>query len=1306
MKKILIPLLLISILNVTAQITPTWSNLQFGTGDNSDRYNAIVSDGLGNFYMGGYTFNTAKDKDYLLVKMNTAGDTLWTRRYNGLANGSDKILYMAIDVSGNVYTTGESDGGSINQTDIVTQKYNSSGVLQWTAIYNNSTANQNDQPHGISVDNSGNVFITGSSDRDSLSATINDDILTLKYTTTGTLSWSVIYNGTGNATDRGNSVIADNAGGCFITGRTATLVDDDVITINYSSIGTEIWKTIYNRGFGNDRGQNITIDGSGNSFVTGRAYNSSNYDLMTIKYNSLGVAQWKSFYDNADDDYGNRVKVDASGNVYVTGQSDVDASTNTNYDIVTIKYNSSGVLQWNKTFGNAALNDEDVNDVVVDAAGNVFVTGKSDVNSLASIVANNFITIKYNSTGAQQWAVYYDGTASNSDDIAEGFYYDGSTYLYVVGGTQNLTTQKDATIIKYAVSTGVSSWVKSYNGKGEFTDKVQAMIVDSKQNTFVTGYVFNPEMRRDLFLAKINSSGATVWFKTYDFSQDDDEGRAITLDTSKNIFVAGQSIGSGTSDDYITIKFDSLGNTLWTARYDFANEADVATAIAVNPSNGQVFVTGYSDANISSKVLNYDIATVKYSSLGGQLSTTRYNGSANGIDRPTEMAINASPLALSTYILVTGKSWNGTNYDIVTLKYGNGLGQQWASKYVGAANKDDESRDIYFDGTDSYVAGNSGSSSNGDDIVVVKYNSSGVQQWATTYNGSGNWNDIAYGITGNSSGIYVTGRTAPSSSGDTANLITLKYDKATGTQQWATIFNGTGNGLDRGNAISTDLFGNIYSAGESKGSGTSADIILLCYDPTGRNSWNARFNGAGNGDDVSRAISIDALGYLYVAGYAYGSGTAGFDAITLKYCPPPPVYAGADVSICPGSSTQLLATGGTTYLWSPSTGLSSTTISNPVANPSVTTSYVVTADNGLGCTRNDTVKVSTNSSSIGGTATATPTAVCSGSTSVISLTGNVGSIQWQNSTNNISFTNIAGATSSSYTTPGLTVITYYRASVTDGSCASVFSSTATVTINPVSIGGTAVANPVSLCGNGAVTITLTGFTGSIQWQSSTDNLTFTDISGATSSTYFKSKQTVTTYYKAKVTNGSCAAAFSNTATVVVNPKATATITASGSLAICAGDSVILTANSCTCTYQWKKGSNILAGETNNSYTAKTAGTFKVTVTTDKGCSKTSTGKSVTIVCKNEDAISINESEFSIFASPNPSATSFNIEFISGSTDAIYVEVFNVLGEKVYTAKPIVNKSLSLGNELPSGVYILKALQGNQQKEIKLIKQDQ
>ncbi|MBA3648446.1 MAG: SBBP repeat-containing protein [Chitinophagales bacterium] len=1124
MKNILTSFLLIISINVHAQLTPVWTNSQVGSGDNSDRYDAIVQDGTGNIYLGGYTFNSGQDKDYLLVKMNSSGDTLWTRQYNGAGNGYDKIIYMGIDGSNNVYVTGESYGGTINKTDILTQKYDASGSLLWSRAYN-SSFNQDDAPLGISVDNSGNVFINGSSDGDS-TYNQNDDILTLKYNTQGALQWAIRYNGTGNGTDRGNGVVSDNTGGCIITGRTASSVDDDVITIKYSTTGTQTWKTVYNRGSGNDRGASITSDASGNLYVTGRTKNSNNYDVLVIKYNSSGVSQWTKFYDGGDDDYGNKIRVNSAGEVFVAGQSDVNSSSNINYDILTVKYNSSGGQQWAKTFGNAVLNNEDASDLIADGSGNVFVTGKSDVNSLASVEADNFITVKYNSSGDLQWSAFYAGTDAGSDDNAEGFVMDVSGNLIVVGGTQNLTTQKDATAIKYN-SNGSSVWIKNYNGKGDFTDKVQAMVIDSKKNIYVTGYVFTAGQSKDLFVSKINSAGITQWKITYDFSQDDDQGRAITVDNLGNVFVCGSSNGDGTSDDYITMKLDTLGNILWTARYNNVGEADVATSIGVNLSNGNVYVTGYSDKNVSSFVTDYDIATIKYSSAGSQSAVKRYNGTGDGIDKGIKIIVNEGN------IYVTGQSSNGTDYEVVTIKYDGSLAQQWLTKYNGANGKDDVPNDMFYDGSSSlYVTGNTGTSTHGDDYLTIKYNTNGAQQWASTYNGNGNFTDHSNAIIATTSGVYVTGRSAPSSAGDTADLVTIKYDLSSGAQKWLNRYNGSASLVDRGNVIAADKFNNIYASGESADLETGSDFITIVYDVAGNAKWTARYSGSANFNDASKSIAVDGSGYVYAAGYATGRGTNGFDALTLKYCPIPAANAGPDVAICSGKSTTLNATGGSIYSWSPTTGLNNANIANPNANPKSTTSYVVTVDNGLGC-------------------------------------------------------------------------------------------------------GTA----------------------------------------------------------------------KDTVVVTVNPLPTATITASGSLSICAGDNVTLTANSgAGLTYQWKNGSTKISGATNISYTAKTAGTYKVTVTNSNGCSATSSGKKVQIVCKGEN-LSSQDELFNITASPNPSSNYFTVKFTNNGNTSVTLDVFNLIGQNIFHLSGVSETELNVGKDWKAGIYLVKINNGTEERELRLIKSE-
>ena len=83
----------------------------------------------------------------------------------------------------------------------------------------------------------------------------------------------------------------------------------------------------------------------------------------------------------------------------------------------------------------------------------------------------------------------------------------------------------------------------------------------------------------------------------------------------------------------------------------------------------------------------------------------------------------------------------------------------------------------------------------------------------------------------------------------------------------------------------------------------------------------------------------------------------GFDTVCVTYNPQPIANAGIDITIIEGHSTQLNATGGGTYIWSPSTGLNDTTISNPIATPLVTTTYYVTVTSDEGCTSIDSIIV-------------------------------------------------------------------------------------------------------------------------------------------------------------------------------------------------------------------------------------------------------------------------------------------------------------------------------------------------------------
>lgn len=98
-----------------------------------------------------------------------------------------------------------------------------------------------------------------------------------------------------------------------------------------------------------------------------------------------------------------------------------------------------------------------------------------------------------------------------------------------------------------------------------------------------------------------------------------------------------------------------------------------------------------------------------------------------------------------------------------------------------------------------------------------------------------------------------------------------------------------------------------------------------------------------------------------------------------------------------------------------------------------------------------------------------------------------------------------------------------------------------IIVDPVSVAGTASAANATICENTSTILTLSGSTGAIQWQSSTNGSTWGNISGATNATYTTANLSVTTYYRAVVTSGACSSATSGVITVTVSPAPTVTL---------------------------------------------------------------------------------------------------------------------------------------------------------------------
>lgn len=418
-------------------------------------------------------------------------------------------------------------------------------------------------------------------------------------------TWIARYNGLANSEDLVSGIAVDDSGYVYVTGTSwGTGTSNDIVIIKYRPEGESIWTVRYDGAtHSNDEARAIVVKDKRVIVVGGSADANLFTNIVTMVYNTNGESLWTAIYENLGNDYGLVVTVDDAGYIYVAGYATGDT---TGWDIVVLKYNPNGTLEWNSRF--ATIDEDYAVGIAVAPNGDVFVAGNS---GNPYFLTWDYITIRLNgNTGDTVWTRRYNGPAQEQDE-ARAMFLTTDGYLYVTGGSTSTNSNVDITTLKYSLN-GDLLWERRYNGPANSIDWANALTCDANGNVYVTGYSQGITSDCDYVTVKYDDNGDELLIRRYDGpSAGYDEARAIAVDDEGNVYVTGSSTGSGTRNDYATIKYDVNGNEEWAYRYNGpASRLDEAIAIVLD--NARVYITGNSEGNGTGT----DFATLRYEAVG------------------------------------------------------------------------------------------------------------------------------------------------------------------------------------------------------------------------------------------------------------------------------------------------------------------------------------------------------------------------------------------------------------------------------------------------------------------------------------------------------------------------------------------------------------------------------------------------------------------------------------------------------------------------------------------------------------------
>ncbi len=381
--------------------------------------------------------------------------------------------------------------------------------------------------------------------------------------------------------------------------------------------------------------------------------------------------------------------------------------------------------------------------------------------------------------------------------------------------------------------------------------------------------------------------GSLLWQHTMPLKSGDksSEATAAGVDSQGNVYITGFVDIPDRGADYLTQKYSPEGLPLWQRRYNgTGNDLDRARSLVVDPQDN-VVVTGESENgkgrdsnNEISRLTGLDIVTVKYKANGDRQFVQRWNGPANGEDRPVKVSVIADH-----HYAVSGSTWSRSNsrgkggFDFVTLWMNRDSGDKSVpvalSPYRNSGRLSDMTTASVLDAAgNAYLTGSAASNARvgpADTTLTMKVDINLVVQWVSPLGGKGTGFRTGRAVAVDSLGCtYVVSpgyRGAVQNGGSAYDIITTKLGPG-GAEIWSQTFSATRATNDWPTAIVVDPNVGIVVAGEWSGDKAYVHLSLVSYDANGNERWRRTMMDGAVGPCAPKCLAVANNGDITVAG--------------------------------------------------------------------------------------------------------------------------------------------------------------------------------------------------------------------------------------------------------------------------------------------------------------------------------------------------------------------------------------------------------------------------------------------------------